>query len=72
MRAPHRGISDVSGIGSRSSGIFRSSSAGGAQRKTHEYNAVAKQLLGQAPPAELDLKMPDEREPMPLTSEMPR
>ena len=45
---------------------------GGAQRKTHEYNAVAKQLLGQAPPAELDLKMPDEREPMPLTSEMPR
>jgi len=44
---------------------------GGVQRKTHEYAAVADQLLGRAPRTDLDLRTPDERQQMPLTSDMP-
>ena len=40
--------------------------------RRREEGEDAYQCLELAPPAELDLKMPDEREPMPLTSEMPR
>jgi len=45
---------------------------GGVQRKNHEYAQLADQLLGRAPRQDLDLKLPDEREPMPLTKDMPR
>ena len=45
---------------------------GGVQRKSHEYDAVAQQLLGRAPPSNLDLRPPDERKLMPLSSDMPK
>merc|ERR1719231_534043 len=45
---------------------------GGVQRQAHEYAQLADQLLGRAPRQDLDLKLPDEREPMPLTADMPR
>jgi len=44
---------------------------GGVQRKTHEYAELANQLLGRGPPSNLELRPPDERQQMPLTSEMP-
>jgi len=44
---------------------------GGVQRQTHEYANVAAQLLGQAPRTDLDLRPPDDRKLMPLTSDMP-
>ena len=45
---------------------------GGVQRKHHEYAQLADQLLGRAPQTGLEQKLPDERQPMPLTSDMPR
>lgn len=46
---------------------------GGVQRKKHEYADLANQLLGRVPPSTgLDMRLPDDREPMPLTSAMPR
>ena len=45
---------------------------GGVQRQSHEYAKVADQLLGRAPREDLDLRLPDDRKLMPLTSEMPR
>eukprot|EP00326_Haptolina_ericina_P017334 CAMPEP_0181197504 /NCGR_PEP_ID=MMETSP1096-20121128/16082_1 /TAXON_ID=156174 ORGANISM="Chrysochromulina ericina, Strain CCMP281" /NCGR_SAMPLE_ID=MMETSP1096 /ASSEMBLY_ACC=CAM_ASM_000453 /LENGTH=385 /DNA_ID=CAMNT_0023287431 /DNA_START=35 /DNA_END=1194 /DNA_ORIENTATION=- len=44
---------------------------GGVQRKMHEYTNVANQLLGRAPPGDLDLRSPDDRKLMPLTKDMP-
>ena len=48
---------------------------GGVQKDTHVYSELANQLLGRAPPpSEADAvehRLPDERHPMPLTSEMP-
>ena len=44
---------------------------GGVQRQRHEYAQLADQLLGRAPREDLDLKLPDERQPMPLTRDMP-
>jgi len=43
---------------------------GGVQRKNHEYAELANQLLGRAPPPEQ--RLPDDRQPMPLTTDMPR
>lgn len=46
---------------------------GGVQRKHHEYAQLADQLLGRAPQtAAVEHRLPDQREPMPLTSDMPR
>lgn len=45
---------------------------GGVQRQSHEYAKVADQLLGRAPQTGLEQRLPDEREPMPLTKDMPR
>jgi len=50
---------------------------GGVQKDAHEYTELANQLLGRAPPpsndvAPIEHRLPDERQPMPLTSEMPR
>jgi len=45
---------------------------GGVQRQSHEYAKVADMLLGKAPREDLDLRLPDDRKLMPLTSEMPR
>ena len=45
---------------------------GGVQRDAHEYDKVAQQLLGRAPREDLELRPPDERKLMPLTSDMPR
>lgn len=45
---------------------------GGVQRKNHEYAKVADQLLGRAPRDDLEQRLPDDRKPMPLTSDMPR
>jgi len=39
-------------------------------RKTHEYDAIAKQMLGMDS-TPMDWRPPDEREQMPLTSQMP-
>jgi len=44
---------------------------GGVQRQSHEYQQLAKQLLGQAPQTDVAHNLPDERHPMPLTSDMP-
>ena len=44
---------------------------GGVQRKNHEYAQLADQLLGRAPQTGLEQRLPDEREPMPLTKDMP-
>ena len=44
---------------------------GGVQRKNHEYAELADQLLGRAPRQDLELRPPDERKLMPLTSDMP-
>ena len=50
---------------------------GGVQKDAHEYTELANQLLGRAPPPSseqgiVEHRLPDERQPMPLTSEMPR
>eukprot|EP00325_Prymnesiales_sp_UTEX-LB-985_P003755 CAMPEP_0174694866 /NCGR_PEP_ID=MMETSP1094-20130205/1356_1 /TAXON_ID=156173 /ORGANISM="Chrysochromulina brevifilum, Strain UTEX LB 985" /LENGTH=233 /DNA_ID=CAMNT_0015891215 /DNA_START=57 /DNA_END=758 /DNA_ORIENTATION=+ len=45
---------------------------GGVQRKNHEYAQLADQLLGRAPPQNVEHRVPDERQPMPLTADMPR
>tara|TARA_B110001452_G_scaffold261680_1_gene260754 strand:- start:906 stop:1628 length:723 start_codon:yes stop_codon:yes gene_type:complete len=45
---------------------------GNVQRKNHEYADLANQLLGKAPPTTVQHNLPDDRQPMPLTSEMPR
>lgn len=52
---------------------------GGVQKDAHEYKELANQLLGRAPPPGIENdapvvehRLPDERQPMPLTSEMPR
>merc|ERR550514_1703433 len=45
---------------------------GGVQRKNHEYADLANQLLGRAPQKGLEQRLPDAREPMPLTKDMPR
>lgn len=45
---------------------------GNVQRKNHEYADLANQLLGRAPPTTVQHNLPDDRQPMPLTSEMPR
>lgn len=45
---------------------------GGVQKQDHEYKELANQLLGRAPPTSVDHRLPDEREPMPLTSDMPK
>eukprot|EP00322_Chrysochromulina_rotalis_P011588 CAMPEP_0115847404 /NCGR_PEP_ID=MMETSP0287-20121206/10366_1 /TAXON_ID=412157 /ORGANISM="Chrysochromulina rotalis, Strain UIO044" /LENGTH=233 /DNA_ID=CAMNT_0003301239 /DNA_START=27 /DNA_END=728 /DNA_ORIENTATION=+ len=45
---------------------------GGVQRQSHEYAKVADQLLGRAPREDLEFNLPDDRQPMPLTSDMPR
>lgn len=44
---------------------------GNVQRKNHEYTELANQLLGKAPPTTVQHNLPDDRQPMPLTSEMP-
>ena len=49
---------------------------GGVQKDAHVYSELADQLLGRAPPqsdggAPVEHRLPDERQPMPLTSEMP-
>lgn len=50
---------------------------GGVQKDAHEYTELANQLLGRAPPPSseqevVEHRLPDERQPMPLTSDMPR
>lgn len=45
---------------------------GGVQRQDHEYKQLANQLLGRAPPSDVVHNLPEDRQPMPLTSEMPR
>lgn len=50
---------------------------GGVQKDAHEYSELANQLLGRAPPPSdaqevVEHRLPDERQPMPLTSDMPR
>ena len=50
---------------------------GGVQKDAHEYTELANQLLGRAPPPGADApvvehRLPDERQPMPLTADMPR
>lgn len=50
---------------------------GGVQKDSHEYSNLANQLLGRAPPPSseapaLEHRLPDERQPMPLTSDMPK
>ena len=47
-------------------------SHGGVQRKNHEYAALADQLLGRAPPTDVVHNLPEDRQPMPLTKDMPR
>ena len=44
---------------------------GGVQRKNHEYAQLADQLLGRAPADGLEQRLPDDRQLMPLTSDMP-
>jgi len=45
---------------------------GGVQKESHEYKELADQLLGRAPPTDVVHNLPDDRKPMPLTSDMPR
>lgn len=45
---------------------------GGVQKEMHEYKELASQLLGHAPPTDVVHNLPDDRQPMPLTSDMPR
>ena len=48
---------------------------GGAQKKHHEYAQLADQLLGRAPQQPInpvEHRLPDDRQPMPLTKDMPR
>ena len=42
------------------------------QRKNHEYAALADQLLAAAPPTDVVHNLPEDRQPMPLTKDMPR
>jgi FK506-binding protein 1 len=45
---------------------------GGVQKDAHEYTELANQLLGRAPPTSVEHRLPDDRQPMPLTSDMPK
>lgn len=49
---------------------------GGVQKDAHEYSQLANQLLGRAPPptdgeGAVEHRLPDDRQLMPLTSDMP-
>jgi FK506-binding protein 1 len=45
---------------------------GGVQKESHEYKELADQLLGRAPPTTVVHNLPDDRQPMPLTADMPK
>lgn len=46
---------------------------GGVQKDSHVYSELADELLGRAPPSNgMEQRLPDDREPMPLTKDMPR